>query len=255
MKIRTVIVDDEPWARAKLLSLLSSEPDIEVARSCSSGEEAIEVIATLAPTLVFLDVQMPRVDGFAVVDAIGSAGMPLVIFATAHNQYALRAFDAQALDYLLKPFDEERFQRALGRARTRIAQPASQQESLRRLLDSLRDEHRYLQRIVVPAAGRMLILKAVDVDWLEAAGNYVTLHVGRSTHLLRESLNALEKKLDPQQFVRLHRSAIVNVDRIKELAPWSGGEQSVVLHDGTQLTVGRVFRARLMAFMRNSVEQ
>jgi two-component system LytT family response regulator len=254
MKIRTLIVDDEPWARTKLLSLLSSEADIEIVRACGGGEEAIEAIVSLAPALVFLDVQMPGMDGFAVIETIGTAAMPLVIFATAHNQYALRAFDAQALDYLLKPFDEERFQRALQRARQRLTAPALQEVKLQRLLESLRDEHRYLQKIVVPCAGRMLILKATDVDWLEASGNYVTLHVGRTTYLLRESLNAFEKKLDPRQFVRLHRSAMVNVDRIKELAPWSGGEQSVVLLDGTPLTVGRVFRGRLMAFMHNCVE-
>jgi len=253
MKIRTVIVDDEPWARTKLLSLLSSEPDIEIVRACVSGEEAVEAIVTLAPALVFLDVQMPAMDGFAVIETIGTAAMPLVIFATAHDQYALRAFDAQALDYLLKPFDEERFQRALQRARQRLIAPSMQEAKLQRLLDSLGNDRRHLQKIVVPRAGGMLIVKATDVDWLEASGNYVTLHLGRTTYLLRESLNAFEQKLDPQQFVRLHRSAIVNVDRIRELAPWSGGEQAVVLQDGTPLTVGRVFRGRLMGFLRNCV--
>ena len=248
-----MIVDDEPWARTKLLSLLSSEPDIEIVRACVSGEEAVEAIVTLAPALVFLDVQMPAMDGFAVIETIGTAAMPLVIFATAHDQYALRAFDAQALDYLLKPFDEERFQRALQRARQRLIAPSMQEAKLQRLLDSLGNERRHLQKIVVPRAGGMLIVKATDVDWLEASGNYVTLHLGRTTYLLRESLNAFEQKLDPQQFVRLHRSAIVNVDRIRELAPWSGGEQAVVLQDGTPLTVGRVFRGRLMGFLRNCV--
>ena len=248
-----MIVDDEPWARTKLLSLLSSEPDIEIVRACVSGEEAVEAIVTLAPALVFLDVQMPAMDGFAVIETIGTAAMPLVIFATAHDQYALRAFDAQALDYLLKPFDEERFQRALQRARQRLIAPSMQEAKLQRLLDSLGNDRRHLQKIVVPRAGGMLIVKATDVDWLEASGNYVTLHLGRTTYLLRESLNAFEQKLDPQQFVRLHRSAIVNVDRIRELAPWSGGEQAVVLQDGTPLTVGRVFRGRLMGFLRNCV--
>ena len=248
-----MIVDDEPWARTKLLSLLSSEPDIEIVRACVSGEEAVEAIVTLAPALVFLDVQMPAMDGFAVIETIGTAAMPLVIFATAHDQYALRAFDAQALGYLLKPFDEERFQRALQRARQRLIAPSMQEAKLQRLLDSLGNERRHLQKIVVPRAGGMLIVKATDVDWLEASGNYVTLHLGRTTYLLRESLNAFEQKLDPQQFVRLHRSAIVNVDRIRELAPWSGGEQAVVLQDGTPLTVGRVFRGRLMGFLRNCV--
>jgi two-component system LytT family response regulator len=251
MQIRTIIVDDEPWARAKIASLLSTEPDFEVVRSCASGTEAIEAILTVEPHLVFLDVQMPGVDGFGVIDMIGAEAMPLTIFATAHDTHALRAFDSQALDYLLKPFDEARFHRSLERARKELRSGAGTGPKLQSLLEAVQPPRHYLQRVVVKSRGRVLFLKACDIDWLEGSGNYVTLHVNQETYLLRETLTALEKKLDPTQFIRLHRSAIVNVDRIKELAPWCGGEQAVFLLDGTQLTIGRAFRDRITALLKN----
>jgi two-component system LytT family response regulator len=251
MQIRTIIVDDEPWARAKIASLLSTEPDFEVVGSCASGTEAIEAILTVEPHLVFLDVQMPGVDGFGVIDMIGAEAMPLTIFATAHDVHALRAFDSQALDYLLKPFDETRFHRSLERARKELRSGAGNGPRLQSLLEAVQPPRRYLQRVVVKSRGRVVFLKACDIDWLEGSGNYVTLHVNQDTYLLRETLTALEKKLDPAQFIRLHRSAIVNVDRIKELAPWCGGEQAVFLHDGTQLTIGRAFRDRITALLKN----
>ncbi len=253
MSIRTLIVDDERWARTRIQSLLSAETDFEIVRSCESGDEAVHAIATLAPQVVFLDVQMPNLDGFGVIDAVGVEAMPLVVFATAYDQYSLQAFEAHAFDYLLKPVDPERFQRTLARVRKEILLGSSRAAALRSLLASLPSEQRYLQRVVVRSAGRVILLKAADIDWLEGSGNYVTLHVGRSTYLLRESLSALERKLDPDQFVRSHRSAIVNVDRIRELGPWCGGEQALVLQDGTQLTIGRVFRARLENFLSNTV--
>lgn len=248
-----MIVDDEPWARTRIATLLSSEPDFEIVRMCENADEAIEAITTLAPNVVFLDVQMPVVDGFAVIDAIGAEAMPTVVFATAYERYALKAFDAQALDYLLKPFDEDRFHKCLERIRKEVRSPAPA-TALLRLMDSLRSERKFLQRVVVTSAGRVTFLKAQDIDWLEASGNYVTFHVGRETYLLRETLSSLERKLDPNQFARLHRSAIVNVDRIRELAPWSRGEQAVILRDGTQLTIGRAFRSRLMALISNSID-
>jgi two-component system LytT family response regulator len=254
MSIRTLIVDDEHWARTRIQSLLEAEKDFEVVRACESGDDAACAIATLAPQVVFLDVQMPGLDGFGVIDAVGVDAMPLVVFATAYDQYSLRAFEAHAFDYLLKPIDPERFQRSLARVRKEILVGSSREAALRSLLASRPAERRYLQRVVVRTAGRVVLLKAVDIDWLEGSGNYVTLHVGRATYLLRESLNALERKLDPDQFVRSHRSAIVNVDRIRELGPWSGGEQALVLQDGTRLTIGRVFRARLENFLSNTVE-
>jgi two-component system LytT family response regulator len=252
MAIRTIIVDDEPWGRAKIASLLSSEADFEVVRTCASGAEAIEAILTLGADLVFLDVQMAGIDGFAVVDSVGVDNMPLTIFATAYDTHALRAFDAQALDYLLKPFDEARFRRSLERVRKELQTDNGRSARLQNLLEAARAERSYLQRVVVKSRGRVIFLKAGDIDWLEGAGNYVTIHVQQDSYLLRESLTALERKLDPARFIRLHRSAIVNVDRIKELAPWAGGEQAVCLQDGTQLTIGRVFRDRITALLRNA---
>jgi two-component system LytT family response regulator len=249
-----VIVDDEPWARARLATLLSAEQDFEIVCSCTGGQEAIEAISTLTPDVVFLDVQMPDVDGFDVVEAIGVEAMPLVVFATAYQEYALRAFDASALDYLLKPFDEERFARALQRVRKEVQSPDGSAESLRRVMHAARRERRYLQRAVVSSAGKVVFLKVSDIDWMEASGNYVVFHVGRETYLLRETLAALDEKLDPDQFVRLHRSAIVNIERIREISPWSRGEQVAVLKDGTQLTIGRAFRQRLTALLTNAVD-
>ena len=254
MSIRTLIVDDERWARTRIQSLLAPERDFEVALARERGDEPVHAIATLAPRVVFLDVQMPGLDGFGVVDSVGVEAMPLVVFTTAYDQYSLKAFDAHAFDYLLKPIDPDRFQRALTRVRKEVLVGSSRAAALRSLLAGRPAEQRYLQRVVVRSAGKVILLKAADIDWLEGSGNYVTLHLGRSTYLLRESLNALERKLDPEQFVRSHRSAILNDDRIRELGPWSGGEQALVLQDGTQLTIGRVFRARLENFLSNTVE-
>jgi two-component system LytT family response regulator len=254
MSIRALIVDDEPWARTRIATLLSAERDFEVLRACSSGAEAVEAIGALAPHVVFLDVQMPGLDGFDVIDAIGVEAMPIVVFATAYQDYALKAFDSEALDYLLKPFDEDRFRRALDRVRKEMQRPAPSAAGLHRVMHRVRRERRFLQRLVVSSAGRVVFLKVEDLDWLEASGNYVTLHVGRDTYLLRETLSSLDEKLDPDQFVRLHRSAIVNIERIRELLPWSRGEQVAVLRDGTQLTIGRAFRQRLLMLMSNTVD-
>ncbi|MEW6367579.1 MAG: LytTR family DNA-binding domain-containing protein [Acidobacteriota bacterium] len=255
MSIRVLIVDDEPWACKRIAGLLKDEPSIEIVGECADGEDAIARITELSPDLVFLDVQMPGVDGFDVIEAVGPEKMPLVIFATAYDKYALRAFDAHAVDYLLKPFDEDRFQRALARARKELQGGAlAAQGSLRTLLDALRSERKYLQRLVVKSGGRVLFLKATEVDWFEAAGNYITLHVGKDEYLLRETMNGLEPKLNPDQFVRIHRSTIVNLDRVKEMHPWFQGEQVVMLKDGKQLTVGRAFRDRLRRFLDNVAE-
>jgi len=246
MKMRVLIVDDEPWARKRIASLLKPEADVEIAGECSTGADAINKIEVLSPDLVFLDVQMPEINGFEVVDAVGPESMPLVIFATAYDGYALKAFDAHAFDYLLKPFDEERFRHALDRARRELQRPRTASEMpLRSLLDSLRKGSSYLSRLAVKSCGRIIFIKAKEIDWVEASGNYVTLHVGRESHLVRTTMNALEPKLDSEQFVRIHRSTIVNLDRIQELQPWFRGEQVLMLKDGTKLKVGRVFRDRL----------
>jgi two-component system LytT family response regulator len=253
MSIRTLIVDDEPWARTRLASLLRDEADFTIIQSAASAAEAIDAIRALAPDVVFLDVQMPEQNGFAVIDAIGVDAMPVVVFATAYEQHAVRAFDAQALDYLLKPFDEERFARTLDRVRNELGDLQSARASLQQLMQARQGGRRFLQRVAVSLAGRVLFVKTAEIDWMESEGNYVMLHVGPKRHLLRESLSAMADKLDPQQFVRLHRCAIVNVERIRELSPWSRGEQAIVLHDGTQLTIGRTFRPQLMAVLANAM--
>lgn len=245
-------MDDEPWARTRITSLLAAESDFTLLEPCASGTEAIRAITQMAPQVVFLDVRMPDMDGFEVIDAIGVDAMPLVVFATAHEEYALRAFDAGALDYLLKPFDEERFRRALVRVRRELLDPAAAARTLGGVMASLRRPRGYAERLVVNTSGRVVFLKIDDVDWLEASGNYVMIHAGREKHLMRDTLRALEERLDPARFVRLHRSAIVNIERLRELLPWSRGEQVAVLRDGTQLTVGRAFRDRLLAVMNGA---
>jgi two-component system, LytTR family, response regulator len=251
MKIRVLIVDDEPWARRRIATLLKGESDIDVVGECSDGADAICKISELSPDIVFLDVQMPDVSGFEVIEALDSDRMPLVVFATAYDKYAVQAFDAHALDYLLKPFDEERFCKALNRARRDLQHEGTSQQTLISLLDRLREG--YLQRLVVKSGARIVFLKAAEIDWFEAAGNYVAIHVGRETHLLRTTMNVLEPKLDPQQFIRIQRSAIVNLDRIKALLPWKGGEQILMLKDGTELTLGRMFRRKLEGFLQNTL--
>jgi two-component system LytT family response regulator len=246
MKMRVLIVDDEPWARKRIATLLKPEADIEIVKECAGGEAAIQAITECTPDLVFLDVQMPEVDGFDVLEAIGPERMPIVIFATAYDKYAIQAFDAQAIDYLLKPFDEERFRKALYRARRELDGKISSEKALSKLLESMRGERRYLQRLVAKSGGRVLFLKLADIDWLKATGNYVTLHAGKESHMLRTTMNALEPKLDPEQFARIHRSAIVNLDRVRELQPLFRGEHVLILKDGTQLSVGRAFRAKLL---------
>ncbi len=250
MKIRVLIVDDEAWARKRIATLLKSELDTEIAGECATGADAIVRIEALSPDLVFLDIQMPEVNGFEVVDAIALERMPLFIFATAYDKYALRAFEAHAFDYLLKPFDEARFRNALDRARKELQRPQAMSGSaLRALLDSIRKHPGYLERLAIKSGGGIRFLKAGDIDWIEAAGNYVTLHVGRNSHLVRITLTAFLPKLDSQRFVRIHRSVAVNLDRVQEILPWVRGEQVLRLKDGTELTVGRSFRGGLTHFI------
>ena len=254
MSIRTVIVDDEPWARSKVAALLGKETDFEIVSECANVEQAVESISTDKPDLVFLDVQLRDRTGFEVIDAIGAESMPIVIFATAYDTYTLQAFDVHALDYLLKPFDEARLQLSLNRVRKRLQTADNDHVALRDLLSAVRNERRYLQRLAVTQRDRLVFVRTADVDWLEASGNYVTVHVGSNSYLVRETLNAMESRLDPQHFMRLHRSTIVNIDRVRQLSPWVRGEQAAVLTDGTQLTVGRAYRGRLAALISNSVE-
>ncbi len=255
MGIRALIVDDESIARKGLRTLLGDDQDITIVGEAPNGRRAVAAIRELRPSLVFLDVQMPELDGFGVIDEIGVDAMPATIFVTAYDQYALAAFQVHAVGYLLKPFDRDRFARTLQHAKKRLAQPAEQglgPEAIK-MLDALRSQRRYTDRLLVNTEGRIIIVKTADLRWIEAADNYVRLHVGTaSRHLLHESMRALEERLDPVRFVRVHRSAIVNVDWIKEIQPWYAGALVVILQGGERLTVSRSFRERVLALDRPS---
>jgi len=246
-KIKVLVADDEPLARERLASLLSQEADIEVVGQARDGEEAITAIHDDAPDLVFLDVQMPQMNGFDVIEAVGTDKMPLVIFVTAYDQHALKAFQVRALDYLLKPFDRERFRDALSRARKQLEREENGDlgRRLLALVKDLRRDQPKSDRLVVKSGGRLFFLRTEEIDWVEAAGNYVRLHVGPSSHLLRETMNAIEGRLDPEKFFRIHRSRIVNMERIQELQPWLNGEYAVLLRTGTRLTLSRGYREKL----------
>ena len=246
-KTRVIIADDEPLARERLRTLLAGEPWIEIVGECHDGPSAVEAIQTLAPDLVFLDVQMPGATGFDVIQAIGPDQMPCVIFVTAYDRYALKAFDVHALDYLLKPFDRGRFQQALARARQQLDRQSSGdlERRLLQLVQDLRSPHHRLERFVVKSGGRVFFVRSDEIDWIEAAGNYVKLHVGSEAHLFRETMNTLESQLDPDLFFRVHRSHIVNIERVRELQPWFNGEYVVFLRDGTRLTLSRGYREKL----------
>jgi two-component system, LytTR family, response regulator len=254
-KIRTLLVDDEPLARERLATLLQAETDIELLGQCRDGEEAVTAIYDHAPDLVFMDVQMPQMSGFEVIEAVGTEKMPLVIFVTAYDQHALRAFQVRALDYLLKPFDRTRFTEALNRARKQMERNESGDigRRLLALVKDLRRDQPRAERLVVKSGGRLFFLRADEIDWIEAAGNYVRLHVGPTSHLLRETMNAIEGRLDPEKFFRIHRSRIVNMERIKELQPWLNGEYAVVLQTGTRLTLSRGCREKLQDRLARSV--
>lgn len=254
-KIRTVIVDDEPLARRGIRAQLNDEKDIEIVSECRNGREAVTVIEEQAPDLVFLDVQMPELDGFGVLEAVGVERMPAVIFVTAYDKYALRAFDVHALDYLLKPFDGERFTKALQRVRRQIERNSIHDLSrrLQNLLDDLKPNQKYTERLVIKSAGRIFFLGVAEIDWIEAADNYVRLHAGRESHLVRETMNSLEQKLDPAQFVRVHRSRIINISKIKELQSLFRGEYDIMLLDGTRLESGRGYRDKLQKLFNGSL--
>lgn len=253
-RIRAVIVDDEPLGREGLRLHLQDQSDIEIVGEASSGEEAIELVESSRPDLMFLDVQMPGVDGFGVLEALGAAHMPVTIFVTAYDQFALRAFDAHALDYVLKPYDADRLELALERARTLLN--GRRQNTLDRrlgaLLEELRGRSQYLERLVVRSGGKILMLRVADIDYVEAASNYVRLHAGGKEYLLRETMTALEAKLDPADFVRIHRSTMVRIDRIRELEPLFQGDYVVVLADGARLTSSRGYREKVQELLQGS---
>lgn len=255
-RIRAFVVDDEPPARRRVVELLEREPDVDVAGEYANGHDAIEAIERDAPDLLFLDVQMPELDGFAVLERAKIEPLPVTVFVTAYDAYALKAFEVRALDYLLKPFSDERFEATLERARERLV--SREREALGEKLLSLVDTQpiaaspRYLERLVVKTTGRVLFLDVGNVDWIEAAGVYVTIHEGGREHLLRESLTSLEERLDPRRFARIHRSTIVALDRVAELRLDEKGSHRVVLRDGSELRSSRRHRESLEARLRDS---
>jgi two-component system, LytTR family, response regulator len=255
MKLTALIVDDEPLARERIRGLLASDSDVVVIGECASGAEAVQAIRAKRPDLLFLDVQMPGMDGFetlAAVHADAGDAIPAVVFVTAYDQFAVRAFEVHALDYLLKPFDRERFAAALRRAKADVerAQSGEMTARLTALLEGRRPQSPYLRRLVVNGAGRILVVDVADIRWIESEGNYVRLHTTADAHLHRETMKALEARLDPEEFLRIHRSIIVRIDRVKELRPWFHGAYIVVLSDGTELSSSRGFSARLKTVFR-----
>ena len=245
-KIRALIVDDESLARDRLRQLLQKEDEVELVGECADGRTAVAAIRQQAPDLVFLDVQMPELDGFGVAEAIGGGGSPVIVFVTAHDKFALRAFEIHAVDYLLKPFDRERFQKALRRALEAVKHRESSTliEQQAALIASLKSPHAE-ERLAVKSGGHVVWVKLDDVDWIGSADNYAELHVGAKSHLLRETLAALEARLDPKKFVRISRSVIVNAPRIKELKRLFYGGCELFLQDGTRLTLSRRYRDKL----------
>jgi len=253
MKIRTLIVDDEPLARERVRRFLRDEPDVAIIGECGNGAEAIKTIKSEKPDLVFLDIQMPEKNGFEVIKSLDPKTVPTVVFVTAYDQYALQAFDVHALDYLLKPFNRERLHRAVVHARELIENKnrGKMDERLASLIADLKTGKKYLERLVVKSVGRVFFLRTDEIDWIEAAGNYLKLHIGRESHLIRETMNSIEAKLDPDKFLRIHRSTIVNIDRIKELHPMFSGDYSVILRNGAELTLSRNFRERFLELFEN----
>jgi two-component system, LytTR family, response regulator len=264
-KIRALVVDDESLAREALLVLLDDDPEIEVIAECRNGKEAVTVIREQSPDVVFLDIQMPGMDGFQVVEEVGAVRMPVTIFVTAYDKHALRAFEAHALDYLLKPFDHDRFNTALQRAKTFVRQQQLGEisESLLAVLQDLKSKEggtpsekdkrkperaarqEPIDRVVIKSGGRIYFLKTEEIDWVEGAGDYLTLHSGSQTHLIRETMGNFHAKLDPQKFLRIHRSTIVNIERIKDIRPLYKGDYVITLTSGIGLKASRGYRHEL----------
>jgi two-component system LytT family response regulator len=278
-RLRALVVDDEPLARARLCELLGDEADIDVVAECGNGADAVDAITRDRPDLVLLDIQMPELDGFGVVRSVGVDRMPAVVFVTAHDEHAVAAFEVHAVDYVLKPVDRERFAEALRRARHRIAAAENvlgqdEDRDIRERLAALVAEvsaavasgaagaagvaapgpaRGGLARLAVKGDGRVVFVRTADVDWIEAMDNYVRLHVARETHVMRETLSHLETRLPAGTFLRIHRSTIVNVERIREVQPWFGGDYVVILIDGTKLTTGRRYRAAVQTLLDRSL--
>jgi two-component system LytT family response regulator len=256
--VRTVIADDERLARQKLLILLQSEPLVKVVAECQDGRQTVSAIRSLRPDMLLLDIQMPDLDGFQVLSEIPVDEMPVVIFTSAYDQYAIRAFEAHALDYLLKPFDQERLHHAVERAQSELRK-SRDREITHRILNLLSQVRSVAlptpevdNRLVIKANGRVVFLDLDNIEWVEAAANYVRLNVGKESYLFRETISRISERLDANHFVRIHRSTIVNVRKIKELIPVNSGEYVVVLKSGRELSCSRGYRAALQGIVEKS---
>ena len=253
-RIRIMIVDDEVLARARLRQLVQQDPDFEIVSECANGAQAVEAAAKLKPDVLLLDVQMPGLDGFGVLKRLNEDSMPLIIFVTAYDEFAVKAFELNACDYLLKPFKKKRFEEAMLRAKSELGNMGQKQwlERTSSLIESLSGRPRYLARFAIKERGRIIFVKASEVDWIEAQDNYVRLHCGKDAHLVRQKIGVLEDELDPARFVRVHRGAIVNVERIRELQQWFHRDYRVILRDGTVVPLGRSYREALREALGSS---
>ena len=255
MKIRTLIVDDEPLAREWVRNGLQDLPNLEIIGECGDGFEAVKTIAAEKPDLVLLDVQMPGLDGFGVLASVAAEDLPAVVFVTAFDRYALKAFEAHAVDYLMKPFSTERLHEAVGRARAAIDRSSSTdlKATLHELLEDIQRERAYPEWLLIKKEERSVFLRVADIDWIESARNNVRLHVGKEIYVYHETTSGIEARLDPRHFFRIHRSTIVNIERIREMHPWFNGDYAVTLKDGTRLTLSSTYRDRLKDFRRLAV--
>lgn len=257
-RIRAIVVDDEPTARRGVRLLLATDASIEVIGEAAGGAEAAELIAKERPDLVFLDVQMPDCDGFETLARVGVAQAPVVVFVTAYDEHALRAFEVNAVDYLLKPYDDARFAAALHRAKEAIRRREvdlmnARLNRLLQYLENVAPGPDANDRILVKSSGEIFFLKSNEIDWIEAEGDYMKFHVAGKTHLMRETMARLEARLDPKKFIRIHRSTIVNVDRMRKLSPSFAGEYAVILHDGTKLRLSRGYQERIAALLKQAL--
>jgi two-component system LytT family response regulator len=247
--ISTIIVDDEPLAREKLRMLLGRDPMFRIVQECSTGREAIQAIYAQRPQVMFLDVQMPDVDGFGALNSIDPVTRPLVILTTAYSNYAVQAFEAEVLDYLLKPFDEERLGRCIRRIKSRLLQAAPAGNSA----DSVQKSSDAIDRFLVKSEGRILFFDAREIDWIEAASNYAEIHTGSQSYLVRHTMNELERKLNPMRFLRIHRSFIVNLTKIRGVQPCNSGEYMVRLQNGKELPSSRGYRDNMASILKNAI--
>lgn len=254
-RIRALVVDDEPLAREMIREMLDSDSEVEIVGECANGREAVEAIKSSAPDIVFLDIQMPELGGFEVLESLEPNASLYVIFVTAYDQYAVRAFEVHALDYLLKPFDRERFEAAWQRAKAqiRLNRTSRRDQDIIALLEELKAGPRYLERLVIKNGGRVFFLHVQDIYCIEAEGNYVRVYDNQKGYLLRETISSLEEQLDPKQFLRIHRSAIVKIDRIKEMQPWFHGEYRIIMENGKQLALSRNYRSNLQEAVGNNL--